>query len=209
MNNPDDGPDTRTQGQRNHDALKAMAQSALASGELGQHNGLPTTIIVTTTQQDLESAAGHAVTGGGTRLPMKDVIRLAATAHHYLCIYDKHTREPLYLGRTKRLASKAQRIALYGLERGCTRPGCTAPAYWTQVHHIQGWAAQHGPTDINLLTPACPPDNRLIEQGWTVRKRKDGRTAWLPPPHLDTGQTRVNNYHHPEKYLIDEDDEDP
>ena len=67
------------------------------------------------------------------------------------------------------------------------------------MHHIQGWAAQHGPTDINLLTPACPPDNRLIEQGWTVRKRKDGRTAWLPPPHLDTGQTRVNNYHHPEE----------
>ena len=209
VNNPDDGPDTRTQGQRNHDALKAMAQSALASGELGQHNGLPATIIVTTTLQDLESAAGQAVTGGGTLLPMKDVIRLAANAHHYLCIYDKHTRELLYLGRTKRLASKAQRIALYGLERGCTRPGCTAPAYWCQVHHIQGWAAQHGPTDINLLTLACGPDNLLIEQGWIVRKRKDGRTEWIPPPHLDTGQTRVNNYHHPEKYLIDEDDEVP
>ena len=200
--------DTRTQGQRNHDALKALAQSALASGELGTHNGLPATIIVTTTLQDLESAAGHAVTGGGTRLPIKDVIRLAANAHHYLCIYDKHTREPLYLGRTKRLASKAQRIALYGLERGCTRPGCTAPAYWTQVHHIQGWAAQHGPTDINLLTLACGPDNRLAEEGWTVRKRKDGRTEWIPPPHLDTGQPRVNNYHHPKRYLVDDDDDD-
>ncbi len=209
MCNPDDGPDTRTQGQRNHDALRALAQSALASGELGLHNGLPTTIIVTTTLQDLESAAGQAVTGGGTLLPMRDVIRLAANAHHYLCIYDKHTREPLYLGRTKRLASKAQRIALYGLERGCTRPGCTAPPYQTQVHHIQGWAAQHGPTDINLLTLACAPDNRLAEHGWTVRKRKDGRTEWIPPAHLDTGQHRVNNYHHPQKYLIDEDDEDP
>jgi hypothetical protein len=209
MCNPDDGPDTRTQGQRNHDALRALAQSALASGELGLHNGLPTTIIVTTTLQELESAAGQAVTGGGTLLPMKDVIRLAANAHHYLCIYDKHTREPLYLGRTKRLASKAQRIALYGLERGCTRPGCTAPPYQTQVHHIQGWAAQHGPTDINLLTLACAPDNRLAEHGWTVRKRKDGRTEWIPPAHLDTGQHRVNNYHHPQKYLIDEDDEDP
>ena len=127
--NPDEGPDTRTQGQRNHDALKAMGRSVLASGELGQHNGLPATIIVTTTLQDLESAAGLAVTGGGTLLPMSDVIRLAANAHHYLCIYDKHTSEPLYLGRTKRLASAAQRIVLYGLERGCTRPGCTAPAY--------------------------------------------------------------------------------
>jgi hypothetical protein len=209
VGNPEEGPDTRTQGQRNHDGLKAMAQSALASGELGLHNGLPTTIIVTTTLQDLESAAGQAVTGGGTLLPMRDVIRLAANAHHYLCIYDKHTSEPLYLGRTKRLASKAQRIALYGLERGCTRPGCTAPPYQTQVHHIQGWAGQHGPTDINKLTLACAPDNRLAEHGWTVRKRKDGRTEWIPPPHLDTGQPRVNNYHHPEKYLINDDDEDP
>ena len=201
--------DTRSQGQRNHDALKAMGRSVLSSGELGKHNGLPATIVVTTTLQDLESAAGHAVTGGGTRLPMKDVIRLASHAHHYLCIYDKHTREPLYLARTKRLASAAQRIVLYGLERGCTRPGCTAPAYWCQVHHIQGWAAEHGPTDIDLLTLACGPDNRLAEQGWTVRKRKDGRTEWIPPPHLDTGQARVNNYHHPEKYLLPDEDDDP
>ena len=77
------------------------------------------------------------------------------------------------------------------------------------MHHIQGWAAEHRPTDINLLTLACGPDNRLAEQGWTVRKRTDGRTEWLPPPHLDTGQTRINNYHHPEKYLLPDEDDDP
>ena len=53
-------------GQRNHDALKAMGRAVLASGELGRHNGLPATIIVTTTLQDLQSGAGVAVTGGGT-----------------------------------------------------------------------------------------------------------------------------------------------
>jgi hypothetical protein len=40
-------------------------------------------------------------------------------------------------------------------------------------------------------------------------KRRDGRTEWIPPPHLDTGQTRVNDYHHQERYLLPEDDEDP
>ena len=31
----------------------------------------------------------------------------------------------------------------------------------------------------------------------------------IPPPQLDTGQARVNNYHHPERYLIpDDNDED-
>jgi len=202
--------DQRTQAQRNHDALKAMGRSILASGELGKHNGLPASIIVTTTLQDLESAAGQGVTGGGSMLPMRDVIRLASHAHHYLVIYDKHTREPLYLGHTKRFASPGQRIVLHALDRGCTRPGCTAPGYWCQAHHVDGWVAENGRTDITKMTMACGPDNRLIERGgWVTRKRKDGRTEWIPPPHLDTGQARVNNYHHPEKYLLPEDDEGP
>jgi hypothetical protein len=41
-----------------------------------------------------------------------------------------------------------------------------------------------------------------------TRKRKDGRTEWIPPPHLDSGQSRVNDYHHPQNYLLpNEDDE--
>lgn len=202
--------DVRSQAQRNHDALKAMGRAVLASGELGKHNGLPTSIIVSTTLQDLEAAAGQGVTGGGSMMPMRDVIRLASHAHHYLVVYDKHTREPLYLGHTKRFASPGQRIVLHALDRGCTRPGCTTPGYWCQAHHVDGWVAENGPTDITKMTMACGPDNRLIEKGgWVTRKRKDGRTQWIPPPHLDTGQARVNNYHHPEKYLLPEEDEGP
>ena len=73
--------DTRSLGQRNHDALLAAARALLASGELGQHNGLPASIIVTTTLPELEAGAGKALTGGGTLLPMSDVIRLAGHAH--------------------------------------------------------------------------------------------------------------------------------
>ena len=62
-------------------------------------------------------------------------------------------------------------------------------------------------TDITELALACGPHNRLIENGgWTTRKRKDVCTEWIPPPDLDTGQNRVNNYHHPGKYLIPDDD---
>jgi len=97
------------------------------------------------------------------------------------------------------------------LDRGCTRPGCTAPGYWSQVHHVDGWVANNGQTNIDDLTLACGPDNRLVEHGgWSTRKRKDGRTEWLPPPHLDTGQTLFNNSPPPEKYLMpDDNDEDP
>ena len=195
--------DARSTGQRNHDALKAICRAMLASGQLGSHKGLPVTMVISTTLKELESGTGHAVTGGGSLLPMSEVIRQASAAHHYLVIFDDHTEVPLYLGRAKRLASPGQRIVLYARDRGCTRPGCTAPAYHCEAHHDDGWAAADAPTDITTMSLACPADNNHIEKtGWTTRKRKDGRTQWIPPPNLDTGQARVNNYHHPERYLI-------
>ncbi|MCG7597990.1 HNH endonuclease signature motif containing protein [Mycobacterium sp. PSTR-4-N] len=199
--------DTRSPAQRTHDAWLAVGRMALTSGELGQHNGLPVTVIVSTTLQDLEKGAGVAVTGGGSLLPMTDLIRMAAHAHHYLAVFDAHTNQPLYLGRSKRLASPAQRIVLHSSARGCSRPGCSVPGYWAQVHHVRDWK-DCGATDITNLTLACGPDNRMVEQtGWTTRINDRGQTEWLPPPDLDTGQRRTNGYHHPERHLLPEDDD--
>ncbi|OBG19893.1 hypothetical protein A5765_01720 [Mycolicibacterium celeriflavum] len=201
--------DTRSTGQRNHDALNAMCRALLSSGTLGSHNGLPATMVVTTTLRELQAGTGHGVTGGGTLVPMSEVIRQASAAYHYLAVFDEHTEEPLYLGRAKRLATTGQRLVLYAKDRGCTRPGCTAPAYHCQVHHAVADWADDGKTDISDLTLACGPDNRRVKPGgWRTRKRKDGRTESLPPPQLDTGQARINNYHHPQRYLIP-DDADP
>ena len=201
--------DTRSTGQRNHDALKALCRAMLASGQLGSHNGLPVTMVISTTLKELESGKGHAVTGGGTLLPMSEVIRQASAAHHYLVVFDNHTQCPLYLGRSRRLASVAQRIVLYNRDRGCTFPGCTAPAYHSQVHHATADWADGGQTDIVDETLACGRDNRRVRPGgWRTRKRKDGRTEWIPPPNLDTGQARVNNYHHPERYLMPDEEID-
>ncbi|MGD9618445.1 MAG: HNH endonuclease signature motif containing protein [Mycolicibacterium sp.] len=202
--------DLRTQSQRQHDAFKAVGRWMLASGRLGQHNGLPVTVIVSTTLQELESGVGLAVTGGGSRLPMRDVIRLAAHAHHYLAVFDKHTNHALYLGRTKRCASPAQRIVLHARDRGCTRPGCAASGYDCQVHHAVADWKHDGRTDIDDLTLACGPDNRLVDTtAWRTRRNANGRTEWIPPPDLDTGRSRVNGYHHPERYLLPDPGENP
>jgi hypothetical protein len=192
--------DTRNAAQRNHDALLAAARALLTSGELGQHNGLPASIIVTTTLSELEKGAGRGLTGGGTLLPMSDVIRLASHAHHYLAIFDKGKALGLY--HTKRLASPGQRIVLYAKDRGCSFPGCDVPGYLTEVHHATPWASTHT-TDMNDLTLACGPHHTLAERGWTTRKRANGDTEWIPPPHLDRGRPGVNTFHHPEKLLRD------
>ena len=195
--------DTRSLGQRHHDALLAAARALLACGELGHHNGLPASIIVTTSLQELEAGAGTALTGGGTLLPMSDVIRLAGHAHHYLAIFNNGKALALY--HTKRLASPAQRIVLYAKDRGCTFPGCPVPANLCEVHHCDPYAT-NPVTDVNELTLGCGPNHQLAEQGWTTRKNTRGDTEWIPPPHLDHGQPRVNTYHHPEKLLQDDDD---
>jgi hypothetical protein len=197
--------DRRTTAQRRHDGLTALSRSMLASGELGSHHGLPVTVIVSTTLADLESAAGQSVTGGGTLLPMSDLIRMASHAHHYLVIYDDAGRV-LNLGREKRIASPDQRIVLHSKDRGCTFPGCTVPGFLTEVHHAECDWADDGLTNVNDLTLACHPHNVMVKPGgWRTRKRRDGRTEWIPPPHLDNGQGRVNKYHHVEEFLVPED----
>lgn len=198
--------DNRSEAQRNHDGFLAGLRGLFASGELGRHNGLPVSIVVTTTLKDLEAAAGKALTAGGTVVPMSDVIRWAGHAHHYLAIFDHGKALALY--HTKRLASPAQRIMLYARDRGCTKPGCDAPAYHSQVHHVRGWTATRR-TDIDDLALACGPDNRLVEKGWTTRTNANGDTEWTPPAHLDHGRPRINTFHHPEKLLRAGDDDEP
>lgn len=191
--------DTRTASQRNHDALVAIGRSALSSGELGQHNGLPVTIVVSTTLRELETRTGTGLTTSGTRLPIADVIRMAAHAHHYLAVYENHRQVPLYLGRSKRIATPAQRLVLHNRDRGCTRPGCTCPTESCQTHHAKADFSHGGLTDITDLAMACPKSNRLVhDKGWRTRLRDDGRVEWIPPELLDTGQDRTNHYWHPE-----------
>ncbi|RIT34211.1 HNH endonuclease, partial [Mycobacteroides abscessus] len=131
-----------------------------ASADLGSHHGLPVTVIVTTTLKELEDGAGIAITGSGTRLPMRDLIRMAAHAHHYLAIFNDNGR-PLYLGRSKRIASPDQRLVLHARDRGCTHPGCHVPGYLRQVHHITDWAHdgthRHRQPHLRLRPPPPPP----------------------------------------------------
>lgn len=200
---PDQGVidrDARSVPQRQHDALTALMRDKLGDPKLGLHNGLPVTVIATATLEQLQTGAGHAVTGGGTRLPMSDLIRMASHSWHYLAVFDKHLECPLYLGRTRRIASDAQRIMLHAKDRGCTAPGCTAPGYLTEVHHVDEWATG-GLTNIDTLTFACGPHHRLITPGgWRTRKLKNGRTEWIPPPGVPLpGGT--NDYHHPERLI--------
>ena len=103
------------------------------------------------------------------------LIRMAAHADNFLLIFDDAKPLQLYKGRTTRLATPAQRLVLYAIERGCTHPGCDVPAYWCQAHHAENDWAAGGQTDIDELTLACGPrqpqgHNRRLENEKTPRR---------------------------------------
>ena len=199
--------DQRGHGQRQHDALKALVRGQLGDPKLGKHAGLPVTVIVSATLQDLQAKAGHAVTAGGTLLPIADLIRMAAHAYHYLALFDGANGRALWLGRTKRLASADQRIMLHARDRGCTRPGCDAPGYHSAVHHAAADWSDGGLTNIDDIALACDPDNQLVETGdWATRRLPDGGTQWIPPPQLPMLRGGTNDFHHPERLIGDDDD---
>lgn len=200
--------DHRSLAQRQHDAMLVVGRIALMSGNLGRLNGLPVSVIIRTTLQDLESRAGVGVTGGGTVVPIGDVVRLAGHANHYLAVFDGATGSALDLFRTRRVASAAQRIMLIARDGGCTKPCCTVGAYGSQIHHARrDWAAG-GLTNVDDLALACGPDNRLVDAkgGWTTTVNASGDVEWAPPPQLDTGQARINLYHRPERLPYPTDD---
>lgn len=211
------GRDTRSQGQRNHDAVKAVLRQMLASGSLGTHRGLPVTAIISMSSTDLQSACGHAVTGTGSLVPIRDAIRMASHAHQYLAIFDDADGRALYLGRSKRIASADQRIVLIARDRGCTFPGCTRPATWSQVHHIDEWETG-GDTDIDSLTFGCDIHHALVKDGphqWATTTTgtehpTPGRTQWHPPEGVDPDRRGVvNHFHHPQEYLYREPGDEP
>ncbi len=195
--------DDRSYAQRHDDALAALLRGQLGDPNLGQHRGLPVTVIVTATLQQMQTATGVAVTAAGTLLPISDVIRMASHSWHYLAVFDHHTERALYLGRSKRIATADQRIILHAKDRGCTAPGCDKPGYLCEAHHVNDWAAG-GLTNIDQLTFACKSHHQLLKPGgWTTRKLKDGSTQWLPPPHLPL-RNGTNTFHHPERMLPDD-----
>ncbi|PXW30376.1 UNVERIFIED_CONTAM: uncharacterized protein DUF222 [Williamsia faeni] len=202
--------DSRSQDQRNHDALSAMLKYLISSGQLGNtHNGLPAQLIITLSKADLEAAAGVAHTATGVDIPVDDLVDLAADCDPNLAVFKDGSSEVLYYGRARRGASMWQRMAMVAAQRGCTHPGCDQPAAWSQAHHgAQDWA-DGGLTDIDSLAWACGPHNRLVGDGpgqWRTFVVPDGpdagKIAWVPPEYIDPERRpRINRVHHPDEAL--------
>lgn len=102
-----------------------------------------------------------------------------------------HAPGRLDLGRSTRLANRAQRRSLRGLYRGCAVPGCTVGYDRCKLHHVIWWR-HGGRTDLDNLLPVCAKHHGNIHNdGWIVElspdrcltlKFPDGRIMTTGPP---------------------------
>ena len=99
----------------------------------------------------------------------------------------------LNLGRTRRIASRAQTYALYARDGGCSFPGCAHPASYCERHHITAWVTG-GLTDLNNLTLLCRfHHHNFLTRGWQVKLNADGIPEWRPPRWVDPNQKPMIN----------------
>ena len=87
-------------------------------------------------------------------------------------IFDRKGR-PLWLGRNRRLGNAAQRLAVAVRDGGCFE--CGAPMHRCELHHIQEWHRNRGPTDIDNLVAVCRQHHKWLEtENLIVRRTPNG-----------------------------------
>ncbi len=93
-------------------------------------------------------------------------------------IYDRKGR-PLWLGRNQRLANASQRLAVAVRDGGCFQ--CGAPMHRCELHHIQEWRRDGGPTDIDNLVAVCRRHHQQLEtHNLVVQRKSDGGYQAVP-----------------------------
>ncbi|MCP3804988.1 HNH endonuclease [Allokutzneria sp. A3M-2-11 16] len=181
--------DPRTFEQRLADAFVEAMTIAMTARDLP---GLPRSLLVVTMDADnLKDKTGCARTDTGQPVS-------PGLAQHTACDADiahivlGSEGEPLAYGRTRRLASPAQRRALAVRDKGCAFPGCDRPPAWTEAHHVVHWI-DGGPTDLDNLVLLCVYHHHVMhEQDWVIIFEQ-GIPAFIPLKWIDPDQAPLRN----------------
>ncbi len=180
--------DDRTVGQIRADALADLAKHAMGCD--AEDLPLPkTTVVVRIGLEELQSGVGTGeIDGFDEPVSAGAVRRMAADAEVIPLVLGAES-EVLDLGRTKRLFSRPQRIALVERDGGCA--WCHAPPSWCEAHHIRWWDRDRGPTDLSngvMLCSSC--HHRIHRDRWDIEVR-DGTVWFTPPRAVDPTRTPV------------------
>jgi hypothetical protein len=89
--------------------------------------------------------------------------------------------QPLEAGRTRRLVTRHQRVALDQRDGGCIYPGCDRSPVWCDAHHVRHWV-DGGTTDLDNLCLLCRFHHRLVhDREIPILRTARGGFIVLPP----------------------------
>ncbi|MDQ2955794.1 MAG: HNH endonuclease [Actinomycetota bacterium] len=184
--------DDRSPSQRLHDAFRTVLKLALRSGQLPASGGIPATVLITMTADQYETRTGLASTSFGQKLTIDQALRIADQASIAWIVHNSNGGILNY-GRTRRIATQGQTLALIARDKGCSFPGCTDPPQWTERHHIQPWT-QGGTTNLTNMCLLCDHHHDHINtHQWRITMKNN--VPWFtPPPWQDPTQTPQRNH---------------
>lgn len=175
--------------QRNADALVQLITRD------GPQRAIPASLLIISEYDAATGELGQPRLDDGQPVPHEELARFVANADVYTAFTDADG-QPLWLGRSKRSASLAQRIVLAARDGGCI--GCKSPSERCEAHHIQHWDDE-GPTDIDNLAQLCPDCHHLVHDcNWQVCRDRHGRYRINAPPDPfpDSGTTTYHLAQH-------------
>jgi len=115
-------------------------------------------------------------------VPAETVRRHACDAEIIPVVLDGEGR-PLDVGRSQRLATCEQRIALRAMYRTCGIDGCNTNFDRCEIHHVLEWTADQGPTDLRYLVPLCDHHHHRAHEGrWRLQLDPDTRDLTVTYP---------------------------
>lgn len=139
---------------------------------------------------DLRSRVGAGrIEGAAASVSIDTVERAVCDAGVTPIVLDS-AGQVINLGRTQRLFSVRQRVALAARDGGCRFPGCTRPPSWCEAHHLTEWS-RGGRTDLANGILLCRHHHLLVhnnEWGITVER---GEYFVVPPASVDPARRPV------------------
>jgi hypothetical protein len=162
--------------------LEAQAFIDLVTGSGVLDPRLPEVLVIIDLDTLRHGLHAHSVceTSDGTPLPPSVVRRLSCQATIIPIVLGGDS-EALDVGRAKRLATAAQRRAIFAMYSTCAWPGCHVPVDRCEIHHTDDWL-HGGATDLGKLAPICVGHHQLIhDASWTLTIAPD-RTITITRP---------------------------
>lgn len=178
--------DPRTPEQLAVDALVELVDVAVRARVSTAPGARRADVRVLVTQRDLDSGSGVGVLDGQTAaVSLATVERHACDGGTVPVLFDD-AGAVLNLGRSQRLHSTRQRIAIAVRDGGCLFPDCERPPGWCEVHHITEFG-KGGVTSVADGVLLCRHHHMLVHNnGWRIRHT--GSRYWLVPPDGPPGE---------------------